>query len=153
MRLKLMKRDAFSLGGYCVKTSLETCAVDLGKLWKECDMNSRKRYDEAGKKKVLYGLMWKTEASGSAYFYLLGTETDAEAEMPEDMEQKFIPAAEYAVLSVPISVSAVDAWTEFYGKILPEAGYTPAEGHTFDFECYPQGLEGNYELWTPVETG
>jgi predicted transcriptional regulator YdeE len=95
--------------------------------------------------------MWKTKTSSNSYFYLIGVEKAKTETLPEKSEFKQIPSAKYAVASVPSSLSAVDAWTEFYNRVLPEAGYVPANGHNFDFEYYPHGAGKNYELWTPVQ--
>ena len=38
---------------------------------------------------------------------------------------------------------------EYYG--IPEIGYKPIEKNDVAFEYYPNGLDGNYELWSLVE--
>lgn len=91
--------------------------------------------------------MWK--AGGVRYFYLIGIEVPIGSEMPEETVRKDIPPARYAVASVPADRSAVEAWTEYYYQVLPEAGYEPNVGHGFDFEYYKEGGP-SYELWTPV---
>jgi hypothetical protein len=40
---------------------------------------------------------------------------------------------------VPSAQFAVDALTEFYDQVLPNAKLIPTEGHVFDFEYYPKG--------------
>lgn len=151
MIFRLFNRSAFSICGYSTETSIETCGTDVRKLWKDYESTSQKLYDVFGMREDFYGLMWKTKTSKSGYFYLIGIEVPKTGKLPEKAEIKQIPAAEYAVASVPLSISAVDAWTEFYYKVLPEAEYIPAIGHVFDFEYYPHGDRKDYELWTPVQ--
>lgn len=58
------------------------------------------------------------------------------------MTGRCLVPAEFAVLHVPASLPAVDAWTQYYEKILPEAGYVPNKEHGIDFEYYPHGGGG-----------
>lgn len=151
MKFRLFNRSAFSICGYSMETSLETCGPDLKKLWKDYNLTAQKLYDVVGMREDFYGLMWKTKTSKSNYFYLIGIEVAEAKKLPEKAGIKRIPPAEYAVASVPSSISAIDAWTEFYYKVLPDTEYIPALGHVFDFEYYPHGNEKDYELWTPVQ--
>ena len=149
MDLCFESRSHFIICGYCVETSLETCEKDLSQLWKDFNAKKTDLFDLFGYRKDFYGLMWKTH--GSHYCYLIGIQVDSIDLAPEGACYKSIPAAYYAVASVPPSVSAVEAWTQYYEKILPGAGYVPNAGHGFDFEYYPNGGQGIYEMWTPVE--
>lgn len=151
MIFKLINRSSFFICGYSMETSLETCGTDLQKLWKNYERGSQKLYDVFGMKEDFYGLMWKTKTSKSTYFYLIGIEASQTGKLPPKTVIKQIPPAEYAVASVPSSLSVIDAWTKFYYKVLPGAGYTSAIGHVFDFEYYPHGDGKDYELWTPVQ--
>ena len=145
----IMKRKpSFRLCGFFTETSLETCGDELHRLWEYYDGRKKELFDLFGKRKDFYGLMWKT--SDSRYCYLIGIEADGGKGLPEGAVFKTIPAAEYAVACVSPEISAFDAWTEFYYKALPAAGYTPNAGHDFDFEYYPNGADGIYELWTPA---
>jgi len=149
LNLRFESRSQFNICGYCVETSLETCEKDLSQLWHDFDVKKRYLFDLFGYRKDFYGLMWKTQ--GSHYCYLIGVQVDSIEQAPEGACCKSIPAAYYAVASVPPSISAFEAWTQYYETILPDAGYTPNAGHGFDFEYYPNGGQGIYEMWTPVE--
>lgn len=151
MIFRLLNRSAFSICGYSMETSLETCGMDLRKLWKDYGSTSQKLYNVFGVREDFYGLMWKTKTSKSSYIYLIGIEVAETKKPPEKAEIKQIPPAKYAVASVPASLSAVDAWNEFYNNVLTESEYTPAVGHVFDYEYYPHGDGNDYELWTPVQ--
>lgn len=149
MDFYLKNKAEFSVCGYCKETSLETCTQDLGELWREFEKRKQKLFDLYGFRKDFYGLMWKTH--GGHYCYLIGIEAGKTKNLPEGTVYQQIPAGDYAVVSVPASQSAVDAWTEFYYQVLPAAGYEPNDGHGFDFEYYPNGGDSGYELWTPVQ--
>lgn len=151
MNLRFCNRQTFFVAGYCVETSLETCGMDLDKLWKDYASDKKNIFGLFGSREDFYGVMWKTKASKNKYFYLIGMDVTKAENLPEKIEIKQIPAAEYAIVSVPPFLSAVDAWTEFYDKVLPENNYAPAVGHAFDFEYYPSGVGKEYELWTPVQ--
>lgn len=146
---QLIQRDSFSICGYCMETCLKTCGQDLAKLWEEYGLKKEQLYSRLGRRDDFYGLMWKT--GGEQYCYLIGIEIAAGVELPEGTIRKEIPPARYAVASVPAACSAVEAWTEYYYQVLPEAGYEPNAGHGFDFEYYRNGSP-SYELWTPVTT-
>lgn len=151
LNLRLCSRNTFFVTGYSVQTSLETCEMDLDKLWRDYESDKKNLFNIFGACEDFYGLMWKTKASKNGYFYLIGIEAPKTKCLPEKAESKQIPSAEYAVVSVAASLSAVEAWTEFYEKALPENDYVPAVGHDFDFEYYPHGAGKDYELWTPVQ--
>lgn len=74
MKFRLFNRSAFSICGYSMETSLETCGPDLKKLWKDYNLTAQKLYDVVGMREDFYGLMWKTKTSKSNYFYLIGIE-------------------------------------------------------------------------------
>jgi len=148
MKLEFKVRETFNICGYCVETSLETCGEELSKLW--CDFETRKEelFRMFGVRKDFYGLMWKTQ--NGRYCYLIGIEADSIGKLPDGVVCKQILPANYAVYDVAAGKSAFDAWTEYYEKTLPDAGYTPNAGHGFDFEYYPNGGGEAYQLWTPV---
>ena len=148
MNIRLQKCGPFRVCGYCRETSLAACGEDLGELWKEYEVKKGSLNAICDTNKNFYGLMWSTE--GGRYCYLIGAETDSPGPYPAGTVCKSVAAAEYAVASIPVSQSAMDAWTEFYERALPGAGLEPAPGHVYDFEYYPKGGDADYELWTPV---
>ncbi len=148
MNIRLQNRGAFNISGYWTETNLENCGKDIGILWKNFEIKKKNLYTLFGVKSDFYGLMWKTQ--NGQYCYLLGVDTELVNKSLEGALCKQIPPEKYAVVSVPSTKSAVDAWTEFYDQVLPNAGLVPIAGHVFDFEYYPEGGDGNYELWTPV---
>jgi predicted transcriptional regulator YdeE len=150
MQMRIVDRNAITLCGLTVETSLETCENDLGDLWSD--------FKERGLDNILntvpeckngiYGLMWYTEHH--RYCYLLGVETEAEPTEPGSPTVKRIPPARYAVVGVPDGMSLIEAWTEFFEETLPKAGYAPDSEHGFYFEYYRSIDSSSCELWAPV---
>lgn len=151
VELRLCKRDSFLICGHDTETSLQTCGTDLERLWRSFEHEKQELYNRFGAREDFYGLMWKAGASKDNYSYLIGIEIDQTTHPLGKSVVKQIHAAEYAVASVPSSLSAFDAWTVFYNTALPGAGYIPADRHLYDFEYYPHGAGKDYELWTPVQ--
>lgn len=145
---KLKNRDTFYLCGFLAETCLNTCEKDLSELWDQFNLNKDKLFDLFGHREDFYGLMWTLD--DQRYCYLIGIEMNEPEKVPADFYCKCIPGTLFAVLQVPKEVSAVTAWTEYYEKVLPEAGYTPDKAHGLNFEYYPEDNNHAYELWTPV---
>jgi predicted transcriptional regulator YdeE len=148
VEISLHERGPFTLCGFVKETSLTDCAKELGALWAQ--FSGRKPEFEAafGRQPGFYGLMWKTQ--GKHYCYLIGVEATGDETPPTGAVFQPVPAGHYAVASIKAAQSAVDAWTEFYYHTLPQANLLPNAGHGFDFEYYPDGNGGDYELWSPV---
>lgn len=146
MELKLQSRNTFYICGYFIETSLETCGEDLSKLWRDFETNKEELFNVFGYKNDFYGLMWYTE--NHRYCYLIGIEVDGISKAPTGACCKCVPGTNYAIALVPQTLSAVEAWTEYFEEILPNAGYIPNAEHGMNFEYYPG--KGAYELWTPV---
>ncbi|AFA50192.1 hypothetical protein Awo_c34680 [Acetobacterium woodii DSM 1030] len=100
--------------------------------------------------KGYYGLEWYTEGHKS-FFYLLGRAVGEKTVAPEGAEIKYIPSAKYLVAEIPSGTNLVDAWTEFFYKVIPNLGYEVDEQHGFYFEYYLHDISGEYELWVPIK--
>lgn len=146
--IKFKRRDTFYICGYSVETCLETCEIDLSQLWRNYDLKKDKLFNIFGFKNETYGLMWHTE--NRRYCYLIGIEADKTKESPAGAYLKCIPGAKYSIAYVPPTTAAADAWTEFHEKALPISGHIPDAEHGMNFEYYPYGENGPYQLWTPV---
>jgi AraC family transcriptional regulator len=70
---------------------------------------------------------------------------------PKGAEIKHIPSAKYIVAEIPAGTNIVDAWTEFFYKVIPDLGYEVDERHGYYFEYYCNDLSGDCELWTPIK--
>ncbi|AZV58055.2 hypothetical protein DMR38_16395 [Clostridium sp. AWRP] len=148
LNLCMKKREGFHICGYLVETSLKTCEKDLSNLWNDFNIKKEDLFNVFGYRNDFYGLMWSTE--NQKYCYLIGIEVNYIDKTPIGAYCKYIPGTNYAVAYVPPAMSAVEAWTEYYEKILPEAGYIPNSKHGMNFEYYPNGSKETYELWTPI---
>ncbi|AET67851.1 hypothetical protein Desor_2249 [Desulfosporosinus orientis DSM 765] len=147
MEIKLVNRDEITIGGNVVETSLDTCEKDLNELWNNFRYKS---FDTVNleSNNGLYGLMWYTQ--DHRYCYLLGKEIRAKGENLDSLIIKKVPAARYAVVSVPKDMSIVQAWTLFFENVLPKNGYIPDSEHGLYFEYYDNEGYKTCELWTPV---
>ena len=148
MYIQFENRDTFYICGYCVETSLETCENDLSKLWRDFDIKKEELYNVFGYKNEFYGLMWHTQ--NQRYCYLVGIEAEKINDTPEGAVWKCVPGTYYSVAFISPTIFAVDAWTEYYEKVLPKTDYVPDTDHDINFEYYPNGKYGPYQLWTPV---
>ncbi|MCL2050626.1 MAG: effector binding domain-containing protein [Lachnospiraceae bacterium] len=152
MQIHFVDKADFQICGYSIETSLGESGKDVAALYNDY-FNTEKAMliDSVAKTKAAdyYGLMWYLE-SHERYRYLVGKETVNLSVIPAEAELKKIPAALYAVASFDKDFDGVKAWTDFFFEAIPEAGYAPDYAHGFFFEYYPDGVNGNYELWTPV---
>ena len=142
MKIRFEKNNDFNICGYAVETILSSCEKDVGELWKKHKDNL---LSISKNKSCLYGVMWYTE--DHKYFYLLGIKS--EKSLKSDMTTVTIPAANFAVATIPNSVSTIEAWTQYFEKELPALKYEPDAEHGKYFECYDE--HGSCELWTPVK--
>jgi len=141
MEIQIKQQNDFIVHGYAVETILSSCEKDVGQLWEKYKEDLLSIHES---KSCLYGVMWYTE--NHKYFYLLGLKSE---KMPKsDMTAVVIPAADFAVATVPSDMDTVEAWTQYFEKELPVLGYEPDAGHGRYFEFYDEN--GNCELWTPV---
>lgn len=147
MSIQIVNRDAFYIVGYMVETCLETAVTDIAMIEKQYDDN----------KAVLlamqnsnghYGLMWYTQ--NHRYCYLLGVDVEHQIPERESLHCRLVPAARYAVMEVERDQSVFAAWSEFFEKNLPSAGWKPDYNHGMFFEYYPDDGSGSCQLWTPV---
>lgn len=142
MKIRFEDRSGFSVYGYAVETVLNSCESDVGQLWERYE---KALLDIPEGHLYLYGVMWYTE--NHRYYYHLGIQ--AKKPPKNDMAVVEIPAAHFAIASVPKNMDTVEAWTQYFEKELPLLGYVPDAEHGRYFEFY--GPNGACELWTPVK--
>ena len=152
MKTRIVERDAFSICGYAVETNLEDNNHDISKLYEKFQ---NKEYDSILKQLPgceigYYGLEWYTEGHKS-FFYLLGKSVGKATAPPDEAIIKHIPAAKYIVAEIQAETNIVDAWTEFFYKVIPDLGYEVDEQHGYYFEYYKNGTAGDCDLWTPIK--
>ena len=148
MEVKLVQRKETTIGGFSVETTLENSENDVGILYKEF-YNGKKQLLNSFTENAneYYGVIWYTKLHES-YKYLIGQEI---SKKEKNIEIKTIPEGQYAYSKFSQNCDGIKAWTKFYEKGIPEIGYKPIEKNDIAFEYYPNGLEGDYELWSLVE--
>jgi predicted transcriptional regulator YdeE len=141
MDIRTTHADSFRVCGYAVETQLDANNKDLGMLFEKY-RDILLAHPES--RQTLYGVFEYT--TGHRYSYLLGIKCNVPPK--EDMVFTDIPAAHFAVASVPDGITEVEAWTHFFEFGLPGLGYAPDAQHGKHFEYY--GTGGKRELWTPI---
>lgn len=152
MKIRFVDRPGFQIVGYSVETSLDESEKDLAALYGDYfDSEKASSIDTVAKQNAAayYGLMWYLQGH-TRYRYLLGKETANLTLVPAGADVKEIPAAHYAVATFKRDSDGIKAWTDFFFEAIPAAGCAPDYEHGFFFEYYPDGVSGDYELWTPV---
>ena len=148
MEIKLVERSEFIIGGFSIETTLVNSNRDTEILYNDFNNGKMELLSNFTKNtKEYYGVLWYTKLHES-YKYLIGQEI---IEKTKDFEIKIIPKGMYAYSKFPKDYDGIKAWTEFYEEGIPKTGYKPKEKDDIAFEYYPNGLNGEYELWSLVE--
>ena len=114
MKIRLIGQNDFIVQGYAVETILSSCEKDVGQLWEKYKEELLSYPDG---KSCLYGVMWYTK--NHQYVYLLGVKSETPPK--SDMAAVVIPAADFAVASVPDDMDTVEAWTQYFEKEIGRA--------------------------------
>jgi hypothetical protein len=148
MEVKLVERKEIIIGGFSIETTLENNEIDTEKLLNDF-------YD--GKKDFLnkftkntqeyYAVIWYTKLHES-YKYLIGQKISNKT---NELDTKIISEGLYAYTKFPQNYDVIKAWTDFYQIGIPNVACKPKEKDDVAFEYYPNGLNGEYELWSLVE--
>ena len=135
--------------GFSVETTLQKSAQDIGNLYNDFINNGKiEILNKITKNKLeYYAVIWYTKLH-EKYIYLLGQKLN---EKIDNFDIKIIKAGTYAFSKFPSKYDGIKAWTDFYNKEIPRIGYKPIEYNDIAFEYYPNGLDGEYELWSLVE--
>ena len=152
MQIRFVDKADFQICGYSVETSLDESSQDVAALYNDYfDTEKAALVDTVAKNRAaeFFGLMWYLEGH-KRYRYLVGKETVNPSAIPAGAELMEIPPALYAVASFDKDFDGAKAWTDFFFEAIPQAGYAPNYEHGFFFELYPDGVNNDYELWTPV---
>jgi len=151
MEIHIKERDTFYICGYCVETTLAQNDDDVSALYDDFFDNQKDailmKLNDC--KKGYYGLIWNTK-DHERYCYLLGVEVGQENTAPENAVLKKVSSTKYAVASFPQGEDIIKAWTEFFYKEIPKAGFRVNDEDNAYFEFYHDGVQGEFELWVPV---
>lgn len=152
MKINLTERSEFKLCGYSVETNPENNDKDISALLHDYFHRGKVELIEQiakNKGEEYYGFSWYTQAH-ERYCYLFGKEVDDPEELPHGAQLKRIPKTQYAFEAFEAGSDIIRAWSDFFYKDIPESGYEPNYEHGLWFEYYPEGINGKYELWSPV---
>jgi len=96
-----------------------------------------------------YGVTWYgADVPNADFKWLLGQKINKKE---DNLEIKTIRKGEYAVSKFPPKYDAFKAWTDLYAEGIPGTGYKPIEENNIAFVYYPNGLDGENEIWALVE--
>lgn len=151
MKLSILEKNTFYICGFYVETNASQNDKDIESLYHDFfdGGNETNLLELPGKKSGYYGLTWYTQGH-EKYCYLLGFEVDQSNSIPQNALLKEIPKAKYAMVSFAQGTDIIEAWTEFFYKAIPQAGYSVNEDQNLYFEYYPDSVNGSFELWVPV---
>ena len=148
MEVKLIERKKTVVAGFSIETNLENNNKDTEELLNDFNNSKRKLLNNFTQNtKEYYCVLWYTKLHES-FRFLIGQEI---IEKTKDFEIKIIPEGMYAYSKFTQNYNAIKAWTDFYEQGIPKTGYKPKEINDIAFEYYPNGLNGEYELWSLVE--
>ena len=71
----------------------------------------------------------------------------------DELETKTIKKGEYAISKFPPKYDTIKAWEDLWSEGIPGIGYRPIEDDDINiaFMYYPNGLDGEKEIWALVE--
>ena len=152
MDVKVVRiEEDITIGGFSVESTLENNAQDLDLLYNDFLYNGKKEILNSitKNKHEFYDVIWYTVLH-KKYKYLLGQKADSKID-EGNMDFKIIPEGTYCKSKFPAKYDGIKAWTDFYSLEIPQTGYKPKEIDDIAFEYYPNGLDGEFELWSLVE--
>jgi len=149
--MDLVRRHTFTVCGWAVDTDAEHNDRDLKALYDDFFGSGKDAILRGlAAKPGLIGLTWYTTPDHTRYTYLLGGEVNAVSPIPDGALTRTLPTSRYAVASYEVAKDIIAAWTEFFFTDIPLAGWVPNLDINLFFEYYPDGVDGDYQLWVPV---
>ena len=139
------------IAGFSVETTLENNSQDLDLLYNDFLHNGKREIlnNITKNNREYYGVIWYTILH-KKYKYLLGQKVVSKIN-GEKMDIKIIPEGKYCKSKFPVKYDGIKVWTDFYSLDIPQTGYKPKEIDDIAFEYYPNGFDGEFELWSLVE--
>lgn len=161
MEYKLVEAEAFSVVGKGIRTTTINGQNnrDIRAFWVESNKNGLvSKLDSIGKQKRVLGVCTDFDQQQEEFTYFIGAETTVDenvAQLPDDWEEKMIPAATWAVFPVhgPMPDAIRKVWQRIFAEWFPSTGYEHAGGP--EMEVYPTGSDveaADYycEVWIPI---
>ena len=140
MKLRIEKKDAFYVSGYPMETSEET-------LEKDCAM-LREKYEKELRAVSGHLYFASTASKSGTMIYMLSVATTSPAPATKGATCWEIPAASFAIATVPNGAPILPAWYEFFGNGIKSLGAAIDTNYRYNFESYDEN--GVCELWIPI---
>jgi len=139
MDIRFENRDTFYVCGYSVETNEASLEKDVAIL--------REKYEDRLREisPRLYFVSWITKDDNMIYHFSVET---SDEEIPGGMVRIEVPAARFAVATVPEKMPVLAAWHDFFATKIPSLGATIDENYGIYFEFFNEN--GVCELWIPV---
>ena len=140
MDIRFEHRKAFYVSGYSKETKESSHEKDITALRKKHESSLRSLASE------LYFVSWLTK--NDTLIYHFGIERQKPTTTYEDEICIKIPAAYFAVATVPEGMSVLTAWMDFFEKEIPALGAVIDTDYGIYFEHIDEN--GVCELWIPI---
>ena len=143
--------EDITIGGFSVESTEKNFNKDIGILRDDFIHNGKMTLlnDITKNSQEYYEASWyRSDKDG--FKWLLGQKIENKT---DELETKTIKKGEYAVSKFPPKHDTVKAWVDLYGEGISGIGYRAIEDDDINigFMYYPNGLDGEYELWALVE--
>ena len=144
MDVRFENRDTFYVSGFSTETGGTTLEMDCATLKEKHEDKLKSLSDN------LYFLTWSPNGYESEDLVChLGVESTDLTLTIESATSVKLPAARYAVATVPKGVSIIAAWQEFYEKGIPSLNAEIDLNYGIHFEVLD--ANGVCGLWVPVD--
>jgi predicted transcriptional regulator YdeE len=141
MDVRISNRNTFYISGYSMETSEENLEKDCAMLREKYEDKLRPISDH------LYFLSWMSKESVLIYHF--GVEAANLTPATEGATCIEVPAACFAITTVPEGVPILATWHEFFEKGIPSIGASIDMDYSFYFESFDEN--GVCELGIPVK--
>ena len=153
---KITRKPSFRVAGVSCRNTMTNNHIP--QLWNRFNQDVCSKLPDACRADAAIGVCFykEMEAMGpdAEFIYLAGMPIALDAPLPQGLEDRVVPEAEYAVFEHLGSLETLqDTYTAIYDEWLPNSGYQRA--NTDDFELYDArfkyGLPDSVmEIWVPV---
>lgn len=158
MDYRIVEKEAFTIVGKSIRTSTigGENNRNIAEFWVEANQNgfARELAKNCGQLGLI-GACVEFDKDQENLTYMIGAEKNI-SELPQDWEEREIPAATWAVFPVHGAMPAAmpKVWNRIYSEWFPATGYEHAGGPEMEVYCSPADpySEDYYsEIWIPVK--
>jgi predicted transcriptional regulator YdeE len=139
------------IGGFSIESTGENFNKDMEILYNDFIHNGKMGFlnNISKNKHEYYEVTWY-HSDKEGFKWLLGQKIINTA---DNLETKIIKKGKYAVAKFPPKYDKIKAWEDLWSEGIPGIGYTPIEENdeNIAFMYYPNGLDGENEIWALVK--